>query len=123
METAVAQVNVRMNRSLKEAGDAALAELGLSPSDVVRKLWEKLSKRGEVALRTAAMLSGDDGSRELNDETAQLLAATERLTSGFDKFGATWGLNVDSLNASIVDTDAFDEVRYRHLGGSEGMYV
>ena len=31
---------MRLDRELKEAGDAALAELGLTPSTAVRALWE-----------------------------------------------------------------------------------
>ncbi len=41
--TAAAQVNVRMDRALKEAGDTSLAEVGLSPSDAVRALWEVMA--------------------------------------------------------------------------------
>ena len=41
------QINIRMDRSLKEAGDAALAQIGLNPSQAVRALWEKASHRGK----------------------------------------------------------------------------
>lgn len=37
-----AQMNVRMDRQLKEAGDAVLASLGMTPSQAVRALWEYL---------------------------------------------------------------------------------
>ncbi len=36
------QMNVRMDRQLKEAGDAVLASLGMTPSQAVRALWEYL---------------------------------------------------------------------------------
>lgn len=42
-----AQVNVRMDATLKQAGDAALEEAGLTPSAAVRALWQKASKRGQ----------------------------------------------------------------------------
>ena len=42
-----AQVNVRMDAALKQAGDAALGEAGLTPSAAVRALWQKASKRGQ----------------------------------------------------------------------------
>lgn len=36
------QMNVRMNRQLKDAGDAVLERLGISASQAVRDLWEYL---------------------------------------------------------------------------------
>ena len=33
------QMNVRMDRQLKEAGDAVLAHIGMTPSQAVRTLW------------------------------------------------------------------------------------
>lgn len=36
------QMNVRMNRQLKDAGDAVLERLGISASQAVRELWEYL---------------------------------------------------------------------------------
>ena len=42
-----AQMNVRMDSALHEAGNAALAEIGVSPSQAVRALWGKAAKRGE----------------------------------------------------------------------------
>lgn len=47
MAELTAQMNVRMSRSVKEAGDAALAAAGLSPSEVVRAVWEKAAHRGK----------------------------------------------------------------------------
>jgi len=47
MSELTSQLNVRMNRELKLAGDQALAEAGLSPSTIIRMLWEKLSEPGE----------------------------------------------------------------------------
>lgn len=34
------QMNVRMDRQLKEAGDAVLAHIGMTPSQAVRELWQ-----------------------------------------------------------------------------------
>lgn len=47
MAELAAQMNVRMSRSVKEAGDAALASAGFSPSEVVRTIWEKAARRGK----------------------------------------------------------------------------
>ena len=50
------QVNARMSRQLRNEGDAALARIGLSPTQAIRALWEKASRLGERsrASRTAA---------------------------------------------------------------------
>lgn len=42
------QMNVRLDRQLKEAGDAVLASLGMTPSQAVRELWEYLVERGRM---------------------------------------------------------------------------
>ncbi len=36
------QMNVRIDRQLKEAGDAVLTHIGMTPSQAVRALWEYL---------------------------------------------------------------------------------
>ena len=47
MPGTMTQLNVRMPRALKDAGDAALASVGVSPSEAIRALWERASDRGE----------------------------------------------------------------------------
>lgn len=42
------QMNVRMDRQLKEAGDAVLAHLGMTPSQAVRELWQYLTENGHM---------------------------------------------------------------------------
>jgi len=45
----MAQLNVRMNTELKAAGDSVLNLYGVSPSELIRALWSKIS-HGEQAL-------------------------------------------------------------------------
>lgn len=42
------QMNVRMDRQLKEAGDAVLQRIGMTPSQAVRELWSYLVERGRM---------------------------------------------------------------------------
>lgn len=42
------QMNVRIDRQLKEAGDAVLAHLGMTPSQAVRELWQYLTENGHM---------------------------------------------------------------------------
>ena len=43
-----AQMNVRLDRALKQSGDAVIAARGYTPSRVVRALWEYLSVHAEL---------------------------------------------------------------------------
>ncbi len=49
-----AQLNVRMDASLKAAGDAALAQIGYAPVDFVRAVWGRLARQDDslAAVRT-----------------------------------------------------------------------
>lgn len=44
----MAQLNVRMEPSLKAAGDAVLDRMGVTPTQIVRALWMKLSRGVEA---------------------------------------------------------------------------
>ena len=50
MATKMAQLNVRMDPELKAAGDSVLDLYGVSPSELVRALWEKIAK-GETSFK------------------------------------------------------------------------
>ena len=46
MAVSTAQINVKLPSDLKHEGDAALAEVGITASEIVRALWEALARRG-----------------------------------------------------------------------------
>ena len=50
MATQMAQLNVRMTPELKAAGDSVLDLYGVSPSELVRAVWEKIAA-GDEAFR------------------------------------------------------------------------
>ena len=54
--TATIQLNARLDRELKESGDAALSTIGLSPTQAVRALWEKAALRGKDLEEVAELL-------------------------------------------------------------------
>lgn len=54
------QMNVRIDRQLKEAGDAVLAHLGMTPSQAVRALWEYLVVNGRMPSRSGTAASSSD---------------------------------------------------------------
>lgn len=45
------QMNVRMDRQLKDAGDAVLAQIGMTPSQAVRELWQYLTENGHMPVK------------------------------------------------------------------------
>lgn len=47
MESTV-QLNVRIDKDLRDAGNAALESKGLSPSTFIRGIWNRLAQRGEA---------------------------------------------------------------------------
>lgn len=68
-----AQMNVRMDRQLKEAGDAVLASLGMTPSQAVRALWEYLVINERMPSKGDAAAPVSDGvePRRMESRAAQ----------------------------------------------------
>lgn len=73
-----AQMNTRIDESLKEMGDAVLARLGYTPSQAVRGLWMFAVAHQDD---TAAIRRVIDphAAQALSDEAAGRIAATEKL--------------------------------------------
>lgn len=101
----IAQINVRIERSLKEGGDAALAEAGLSPTQVVRDLWSKLAQRG-TAIDQVVEALGTGGYT--TDERAAIqakLAVLDRVARRRDELAAH--LSLSAADAPIY-ADGYD---------------
>lgn len=101
----IAQINVRIERSLKEEGDAALAEAGLSPTQVVRDLWSKLAQRG-TAIDQVVEALGTGGYT--TDERAAIqakLAVLDRVARRRDELAAH--LSLSAADAPIY-ADGYD---------------
>ena len=56
MSTETAQINARINRTLKERGDAALEHAGYTPSQAIRNLWDFAARNAHNprAIRTVS---------------------------------------------------------------------
>lgn len=89
------QMNTRIERSLKERGDAALAHAGYSPSSAVRKLWEKAAGYAQDARAI----------RELLEPSADALGSTGVDDAHASRKGASW-----KLQASCIVPDAFQNL-------------
>lgn len=53
------QMNIRMDSALKASGNAVIAELGYTPSQVVRALWEFATVQGTLPPALTHLLRGD----------------------------------------------------------------
>lgn len=58
------QLNVRMDSELKEKGTAALASIGLTPTEAVRALWQRAAERGESLEKVRALVEGEPAEEE-----------------------------------------------------------
>lgn len=72
---AASQMNIRMESSLKGAGNAALEQLGFTPSQVVRAVWEYVAVQGSLPSPIMRILQGqgaDAGASPASGEDARI---------------------------------------------------
>lgn len=117
---ATAQINVRLSQELKAAGDAALMEAGISPSQIVRALWEKVSQRGQsledvVELLLSAPQGDEDAAR------ARKLATIDRMSQGFEAFAQANGLEVAPDSSTLDWHEAVWQERTKKWQGDDAM--
>lgn len=70
-DTRPVQMNVRIDRQLKEAGDAVLTHIGMTPSQAVRTLWEYLVVNGRMPSKGDAAAPVSDGVEPMESRAAQ----------------------------------------------------
>lgn len=71
LDTRPVQMNVRIDRQLKEAGDAVLTNIGMTPSQAVRTLWEYLVVNGRMPSKGDAAAPVSDGVEPMESRAAQ----------------------------------------------------
>ncbi|WP_165443571.1 hypothetical protein [Olsenella sp. Marseille-P4559] len=93
------QVNVRMDKALRDAGDAGLAAMGVSPTQAVRAVW-RLAAAGPAGIDALERLFAADvpasGADASSDENP--------LRQGWDLFSAA--CDRLGLDASAAERDA-----------------
>ena len=79
----LAQINVRMDPSLKEAGSSVITRLGYTPTQAIRALWEYAAVQGTLPGALVQILRSEKGSRSSDegqpDGTALVAPFYERL--------------------------------------------
>ena len=107
----MAQINVRIDRTLKEAGDAALAEAGISPSQVVRGLWGKLAERGTSLDEVMGALGAQGTSPEERAAFEAKLAIVDRAARRRDELASRLGLSAPDMPVYQDGYDWHDRVQ------------
>lgn len=116
--TTVVQLNTRLNADLKRGGDAVFARFGLSPSEVVRKVWQyavdtqslpdfmerttsddALNRKLQLAREASGMAARLSGLNDAESERLRALCATsEREEERDDMYDAI----IDEMEASHI---------------------
>ena len=102
MPSATAQMNIRLLPQVKEAGDQALARMGVTPTEFVRSIWEKLAEDGEERSRLEAIALGQTEASETNPQVEALARARRLYADGMAR------LRID-LSATGSDTALEDD--------------
>lgn len=77
------QMNIRMDSALKASGNAVIAELGYTPSQVVRALWEFAAVQGTLPPALTRLLSDDRDANAANHDTPDRASEGAALISSF----------------------------------------
>ena len=108
---AVSQMNIRMDTQLKITGDTVLAEGNTTPTQLVRALWEKIS-RGTSDLRQVEEVLGISAPPAPSPcANASKLEAIQRGRDLFVQGLATWDIPEDAVIAheECTDMDRYTE--------------
>ena len=89
-----AQINVRVETSLKEAADDAFAAAGLSSSEVIRAVYERAAELG-TNLRGMGDLVQISQTVDEKDERAKKMRIIERSAHIVEEVCARYGLEYD----------------------------
>ena len=100
------QMNVRIDASLKEAGDDALSSIGFTPTQAVRALWEKAAKRGEHLQDVHRLLSDSaQGEKHESSKTAALEAGRRIIPDALEALG----ISEETIASVELDYDVLKE--------------
>ncbi|MDO4808166.1 MAG: hypothetical protein Q4A07_13070 [Coriobacteriales bacterium] len=110
---ATAQMNVRLSRTLKAAGDAALAEAGITPTELIRELWEKISHGAADVMQVQELLTGQSSSNTvaLSSESSSAADTLVRGRALFDAGLVELGIKGTALvqNGAMTDAETYAE--------------
>ena len=110
----IAQVNVRMDRELKDRGDATLSLAGSSPVKIIRQLWEFLASGGDAYGRIMEVLCPPQEEADADD--AHMLVT--RSASLFQELGSSLGLDSSTFEPDMRPVaEVLEEIERELLEG------
>lgn len=108
----LAQLNIRMDREVKASGESAIADMGISVSDFVRQLWERLSGSDEdrAAIEQAVLGTSVTHQEEagVSAERMRKLAALEHARTLRDAWMQSVGMGEEALLGGMPCLDSGD---------------
>ena len=111
MASKMAQLNVRMDPELKAAGDSVLDLYGISPSELIRALWEKIASGEEAFGQVAKALAAEPAvgkPRVIQKEEAMSVA--DWFAWRFYAFAKELGLDPSTFEPTT--DEEFEELLY-----------
>lgn len=114
-DVAVAMVNVRMERDLRDAGNREIKSLGLTPSEIVRQLWKVIAGGGQDQAAVLDALYKSDVSVERREAVERKLAALRKADESWDRLVGLTGLDPSTYVPLPDDKEALAEARYEYL--------
>lgn len=109
MAAEMVMLNVRMERSVREQGNAVLAELGVTPSQYVRAMWDKLALGSRDAAKAmVAEVMAPARTPEKQAELNRKLVALEHIDQSFYDMAERLGLD-PSTHVAMTDEELEDE--------------
>ncbi len=114
------QINVRIDRSLKDAGDAALLDAGVTPSEAIRALWELAVRCKEApgALRDLLFPKTAEEEDEAARRRAEAVACARAGRSIVADARRAAGIPTEAVLAvaSIGDDELYGEALFERYG-------
>lgn len=114
MSAAVTQMNVRIPAEVKAAGDRALLSEGLTPTEVVRCVWEKAARRGPDLQEVLDLVRG----KQSNPVTPNLF---ESAATGVALQMRALGVDLSVADAAQPSDDELLEMAYYEKAGERGL--
>lgn len=113
------QMNVRIDRTLKERGDVALAKAGFTPSQAVRAVWEFAAAHERDPEAIANALAPEGSALQQEEQEARSQAAFEehdlivRMLSELSDRTRERRKTAESPSAGDLDVLSYKELRER----------
>lgn len=110
----VSQLNVRLDSNVKAAGDSVLDLYGISATQVIRSLWDKLAHGEEALKQFAEMLAKSPAAGTAIHPIEEATDANDRYLSTFQTFTREMGLD-PSTYVPLSDEELNDLVYQDYL--------